>query len=506
MPLTRRHLLGSLTATAVAAAQPSLLHALAIATAAADDDTPLHDPLRPGYHLLPARNWMNDPCGPIYYRGLYHMFHQYNPHAAVWGDMHWAHATSPDMVHWTRRAVALAPTPGGADALGCFTGSAILLQGRPAFIYTGIRTLPPGDATYLPPNDVRESQNLAIALDDTLDHWRKLPQPVIPDPPDGMQVTGFRDPAPFQYQGTWYLALGCGIARKGGMVLLYRAAAPDLSRWEYLHPLYEGTWNGVVDKDVVGTGEMFECPDFFALEDEAHPGVTKHVLFYSTLHKTLWHTGTLDPRTLRFQPEHSGELDYGDRAYYAPKSQLDAAGDRILWGWLPETRPQAEYARAGWSGMMSIPRRLTVRDGQLQFSPARQLASLRGTQNPSAAQLSSTQQELLTMLEPAAAASPTTITDSRGALLQIITDATLAPGTLRLNERTVVLPRPLSTTPTLHLFTDNSVLELILDRTLPVTVRFYAREPQTPVLTLALPTPYSLGKARSFALNSIWPA
>ena len=62
----------------------------------AQDDAPspnlAADPLRPQFHLLPAKNWMNDPNGPIYWRGRYHMFYQYNPGAAVWGNMHWAHA------------------------------------------------------------------------------------------------------------------------------------------------------------------------------------------------------------------------------------------------------------------------------------------------------------------------------------------------------------------------------------------------------------------------------
>src|SRR5271170_1657346 len=52
----------------------------------------IDDPLRPQFHLLPAANWMNDPCAPRFFRGEYHMFFQYNPGAAVWGDMHWAHA------------------------------------------------------------------------------------------------------------------------------------------------------------------------------------------------------------------------------------------------------------------------------------------------------------------------------------------------------------------------------------------------------------------------------
>src|SRR5579864_7930541 len=67
------------------------------------------DPLRPQYHLLPAANWMNDPNGPIFYDGRYHLFFQYNPNGAFWGTMHWAHATSPDMIHWKHQPVAVAP-------------------------------------------------------------------------------------------------------------------------------------------------------------------------------------------------------------------------------------------------------------------------------------------------------------------------------------------------------------------------------------------------------------
>ncbi|PYU76942.1 MAG: hypothetical protein DMG49_00505 [Acidobacteria bacterium] len=74
------------------------------------------DPFRPQYHLLPARNWMNDPNGPIHWNGRYHMFFQYNPNAAVWGDMHWAHAVSEDMIRWRHLPIALAPTPGWDDA------------------------------------------------------------------------------------------------------------------------------------------------------------------------------------------------------------------------------------------------------------------------------------------------------------------------------------------------------------------------------------------------------
>src|SRR5215471_15719911 len=105
------------------------------------------DPLRPQYHLLPAHNWMNDPNGPIYFRGRYHMFHQYNPQGAVWGNMNWAHATSPDMIHWKHEPIAISPTPGGPDSEGVFSGSAVLDNGKPTVIYTGVASPSDSGAT-----------------------------------------------------------------------------------------------------------------------------------------------------------------------------------------------------------------------------------------------------------------------------------------------------------------------------------------------------------------------
>ncbi|SEG64954.1 fructan beta-fructosidase [Actinacidiphila yanglinensis] len=61
------------------------------------------------FHFSSRIGWMNDINGPLYYRGTYHMFYQHNPHGLVWDTMHWGHATSPDLVHWTQQAVALEP-------------------------------------------------------------------------------------------------------------------------------------------------------------------------------------------------------------------------------------------------------------------------------------------------------------------------------------------------------------------------------------------------------------
>ena len=144
------------------------------------------DPLRPEYHLMPQHNWMNDPNGPIWWKGLFHLFYQLNPHAAVWGDMHWGHAVSHDMVHWKHEPIGLAPTAGGADSEGCFSGSAVVLGGKPAIIYTGVENAPPSEITLRDGNDkLRETQMVAIAEDDELLHWKKIETPVIATPPQG---------------------------------------------------------------------------------------------------------------------------------------------------------------------------------------------------------------------------------------------------------------------------------------------------------------------------------
>ena len=242
------------------------------------------DPLRPQYHLLPAHNWMNDPNGPIFFRGHYHMFHQYNPQAAVWGNMNWAHATSPDMLHWQHEPIAISPTPGGPDQDGVFSGSAVLDNGKPTVIYTAVAAPPnDADATLRDGHHTwRETQCLAVAKDDDLRTWKKLSEPVIAAPPAGLAVTGFRDPCLWREGNTWMLILGSGTHARGGSILLYTSS--DLRHWTYLHPLVEGSPSNKDTTNPVDTGDMWECPDFFPLG-------AKHVLLISTMGKVRWKVG-----------------------------------------------------------------------------------------------------------------------------------------------------------------------------------------------------------------------
>ncbi len=319
-------------------------------TAAALSFTPFlnagnNDPHRPRYHFLPVQNWMNDPNGLIYWKGQYHLFYQYNPNGAFWGTMHWGHAVSPDMIHWKHLPIALAPTPGGYDKDGVFSGCAVIWNGKPTIVYTA--TLP-------------ETQCLATSED--MITWKKYQgNPVIAGPPPGLKVAAFRDPCVWREGEDWMMAIGSGIEGGGGAVLLYQSK--ELTHWNYLHPLLLG--------ELANDGPIWECPSFFKLGG-------KHVLLVSLdkQSKVMWMTGSYKDR--KFIPEKRGILDEGGY-YYAPQTMLDAAGRRVIFGWLPEGRTKESQKDAGWCGVQAIPRILTLRsDNSLGYAPIEGITKLRG--------------------------------------------------------------------------------------------------------------------------------
>ncbi len=303
------------------------------------------DPHRPIYHFLPPANWMNDPNGLIQWCGTYHLFYQYNPEFPAPVSICWGHAISKDLVHWEDYPVALAPSPGGADKDGCWTGCAVNDNGVPTLIYTGVFP-----------------EVVCIARGDPeLVTWEKYQgNPVIPAPPEGMKVTGFRDPYVWREKDGWYLVLGSGIKGKGGLALLYKSS--DLQRWEYLHPLCEGKEEE--------TGFMWECPNFFPLDD-------KHILIASPipLGYPIYLLGRYERN--RLNVERLGKVDGCAHSFYAPQVFIDGEGRRIMFGWLRELRSPQAQEESGWSGVMSLPRLLTLKEGKLSVDVVPEVEKLR---------------------------------------------------------------------------------------------------------------------------------
>ena len=304
------------------------------------------DPHRPRYHFLPPDNWTNDPNGVIEWGGRYHLFYQHNPHGPFHGTIHWGHAVSRDLVYWEDLPLALEPTPGGPDEDGCFSGCAVDNGGVPTLVYTGLA----GNA---------QTQCIAESRDGLLTWEKYAGNPVLATPPEGVRPLDFRDPWVWREDGVWYMLLASGQLGGGGTVLLYRS--PDLLRWAYLRPLLTG--------QVEETGEVWECPNFFRLGD-------KHVLVISVWPQRSVHAFIGGFMGGHFILETHRTLD-ADGSFYAPLTLEDTGGRRLIWGWLDEQRSGASQRAAGWAGVMSLPRVLSLNGGGLRTDFAPELRALR---------------------------------------------------------------------------------------------------------------------------------
>jgi beta-fructofuranosidase len=435
----------------------------------------MHDPLRPQFHLLPIAGFVGDPCAPRFFEGHHHVFFH-----GSYGGRGWQHAMSADLIHWEHVPIALAPTEGTPDAYGTFTGGVLPGGDGGSIVYTAVTKVPREQET-IRNEGLREVQCTATSMDPELRIFQKRLKPIVDGPPPGLKVTGFRDPFSWKDGDTRYLGVGSGFPQVGGAVLLYRSH--DAVNWEYLHPLAEGVWNGQSYSNPVPSGEMWECPDLFPLGE-------KHVLFYSTEGTTRWEVGTFDKQALRFHSENKGILDHG--AYYAPRSNFDEKGRRILWGWIQERRPREETLQAGWNGSISLPRVLTLSaDNQLQIEVAPEIESLRRD--------TVTIESPATIAELDAALAKAPIHNRAGEIvcafhasqvpctleLQLVSGATtasifkaqysstLGKPVIGVADRLLPLAPDSEKLSTIHLWIDGSVIEAFFDKRQVFTSRFY---------------------------------
>ncbi|GMJ15754.1 ARABIDOPSIS THALIANA CELL WALL INVERTASE 1 [Hibiscus trionum] len=315
-------------------------------------------PYRTAYHFQPPKNWLN---GPMYYKGVYHLFYQHNPHSALFGDgMVWAHSASYDLINWFSLDHALTPSE-PFDAISCWSGSATILpRDKPVILYTGV------DANR------NQVQNLATPKnpsDPLLIEWVKYSGNPLMTPPNGVDGDNFRDPATAWQgsDGTWKVVIG-SYSNNQGMAILYQSE--DFVNWTmHRDPLYS-----------TSKTDMWECPDFFPVSINSTNGVdtsvanpsVKHVMKASIYPRDYYIMGTYDTELEKFLPDTdltgtSSDLriDYGK--FYASEDILRHSEDAI---------------QKGWSGLQVIPRQIWLgRTGkQLVQWPVEELNILRDNQ------------------------------------------------------------------------------------------------------------------------------
>ena len=311
---------------------------------------------RPRFHYQPKQHWMNDPNGLVQYKGLYHLFYQYNPHGSQWGDIHWGHARSDDLVNWETEPVAMTPAINKGEQ-HCFSGGCCILKDKkPVFYYTSI-----GDEMH--GRDAKDGAEQWIAFaDESLNTLTQTDEYAMKlSIHDGLAVSEWRDPYVIPYKDGYLMVLGCRLGDRGAC-LLY--TSEDGLHFSYHHILAQAQ---------NGDEYSWECPNFFPLED-------KYVLLYSPGKSPMYKVGTLDD-SLNFHIEAEGILDpSGWEGFYAPQSFLDDAGRRIVLGWMTDGSRGDWKGIEDWSGSQSIPREVYLgADGHVNMRVLHELKRLQET-------------------------------------------------------------------------------------------------------------------------------
>lgn len=274
-------------------------------------DTTNTDYYRPSYHFTPLYGWMNDPNGMVYKDGEYHLYFQYNPYGSKWGNMHWGHAVSKDLIHWEHLDPAIARDPVGH----IFSGSSVVDKkntagfGKNAIIaiYTN--------------NSVNhdEVQCIAYSNDNGRTFTKYEGNPVL-TPFDGLK--DFRDPKVFWYEKgkCWYMIVSADKETR-----FYKSK--NLKKWTYVSAFGKGLGQQPC---------QYECPDFFQLPVNGDKKMMKWVMTMN-INPGCWFGGSAteyfvgDFDGKKFTCPDANEvkwLDWG-KDHYATVT-FSNTGDRVL--------------------------------------------------------------------------------------------------------------------------------------------------------------------------------
>ena len=313
----------------------------------------IEEKYRPLYHHTPKRGWMNDPNGMFYKDGVWHLFYQYNPYGSMWGNMHWGHSSSADLVHWKDEGVALAP-----DAWGTmFSGSCVTDNGNIVAMYTTSRPTPFG-------GDV-QAQCIAFSKDNGKTFRKYEGNPVLT-----AEEKDFRDPRPFWNEDikAWNLILAVGQEMR-----IY--SSPDLKKWKY-----ESSFG----KEYGCHGGVWECPDLFPI------GQPKKWVLICNINPggpfggsaTQYFVGQFDGHKFTCEHQDTRWMDYG-KDHYATVSFCNAPDNRrTVMAWMSNWQYANQVPTMQFRSANSVPRDLGMFEYKGEFYvsvvPSKEMLSLRG--------------------------------------------------------------------------------------------------------------------------------
>ena len=303
---------------------------------------------RPQFHFTPEKNWVNDPNGMVYYKGVYHLFFQYSPDASVWSNISWGHATSKDLVHWERKPIAIYP-----DSLGLiFSGSAVVDKNNTSGL--GKNGKIPLIAMYTS-HDMKkektgaidvENQSIAYSLDDGKTWIKHLGNPVLKNP----GVRDFRDPKIFWHEQSkkWIVSIAAQ-----DQIIFY--ASYDLKKWEKLSDF---------GKSVGAHGGVWECPDLFPIDFE---GKTFWVLIVNINpggpnggSATQYFVGDFNGKEFKCDYKQTKWIDYGPDEY-AGVTWSNTGKRKIFIGWMSNWEYANIVPTEKFRNSFTIPRELGLK-------------------------------------------------------------------------------------------------------------------------------------------------
>ena len=321
---------------------------------------------RQQYHIQPVTGLLNDPNGFVFHSDMWHLFYQWCPWGAVHGLKYWYHTASSNLVTWKNLGVCIRPDT-EFDNKGAYSGSALPTESSVRLYYTG---------NHRDEDGTRKSYTCLAELNH--DGTAKKFPPLFGPNPDYTEHQ--RDPKIIHNEknGKYYLVIGAQTKQKKGCVIVYSSDSPE-EGWSFAGQLKVPGFEDF--------GDMWECPSIEKISGyDVLIFCPQHILLPGrggTVHHSGYLLGHMDWESLTFTPDNTRfhVLDFGFDSYAAecaanPNDRNKAT--LVAWMGLPDAAYPTD--EEDWSGCLTLPRELRVRDRRLIQQPIDELRALRGEQ------------------------------------------------------------------------------------------------------------------------------